>query len=84
MTKKVRESTYLGYRVGVSGGSEAVVTARTRCWRVKVRECGEMLHRRCNIIVKGVVYKSYVRLATLHGSEAWCLKEIWKFYKGQR
>ena len=31
--------------------------------------------RRFPIRLKGVVYKSYVRLAILYGSEAWCLKE---------
>ena len=45
----------------------AAVIVRTRCGWVKFRECGELL--------KEAVHKSYVRLAMLYGSEAWCLKE---------
>ena len=36
--EKVREFTYLGYRVSAGGGCEAAVTARTRCGLVKFRE----------------------------------------------
>ena len=39
-------------------------------------ECGELLHGRFPLKLKGAVHKSYVRPAILHGSEAWCLKEI--------
>ena len=28
-------------------------------------------------MLKGAVYESYVGLAILYGSEAWCLKESW-------
>ena len=34
-----------------------------------------MYGRRFPLKLKGVVYRSYVRPAILHGSEAWCLKE---------
>ena len=34
-----------------------------------------MYGRRFPLKLKGVVHKSYVRSAILHGSEAWCLKE---------
>ena len=72
----VREFTYLGDRVSAGGGCEAAVTARTRCWWVKPRECSELLHgRRYPLKLKGTVYNSYVRPSILYGSEAWCLKE---------
>ena len=72
----VREFQYLGDRVSAGGGCEAAVTARTRCWWAKLRECGELLHGRKFLLkLKLAVYKSYVRPAILYGSEAWCLKE---------
>ena len=37
--ESVIECTYLGDRMSAGGGCEAVVTARTRCGRVKFREC---------------------------------------------
>ena len=40
----VREFTYLGDRVSAGGGCESAVTARTRCWSVMFRECGELLY----------------------------------------
>ena len=43
---------------------------------VKFRVCGELLYsRRFPLRLKGAVYGSYVRLAILYASEAWCLKE---------
>ena len=72
----VREFTYLGDRVNAGGECEAAVTARTRCGWVEHRECGELLYgRRFTLRLKGAVYKSYVRPATLYGSQACCLKE---------
>ena len=39
-------------------------------------DCGELLYgRRYPLLMKGAVYKSYIRPAILYGSEAWCLKE---------
>ena len=73
---KLQEFTYLGDRVSVGGGHEAAVTARTRCGWVKFMESCELLHgRRFPLKLKEDAYGSYVRLAMLHGSEAWCLKE---------
>ena len=40
----VRALCYLGDRVNASGGCGAAVTARTRIWRVKFKECGELLN----------------------------------------
>ena len=38
--------------------------------------CGVLLYgRRITLKLKGTVYKSYLRLAVLYGSEAWCLNE---------
>ena len=62
--------------VSAGGRCEAAVTARTRCGWVKLRGCGELLHcKRFPPKLKVAVYKSYVRPAILHESEAWCQKE---------
>ena len=72
----VGEFTYLGARVSAGGGCEAAVTAKTLCGWVKLRECGELLHgRRCPLMLKEAVHKSYVKPAMLYEGEAWCLKE---------
>ena len=42
----VREFTFLGVRVSAGGGYEASMIARTRCWWVKYRDCGEFLYCR--------------------------------------
>ena len=55
-----REFTHHGDRVTVGGGCEAAVTAITRCWWAKLRECGELLHgRRFPLRLKGAVCKNY-------------------------
>ena len=42
---------------------------------VKFRVCGELLcGMRFPLKMKWAVYKSYIRLAIMYGSEAWCLK----------
>ena len=72
----VRGFCYLGDRVNASGGCEAAVTARARIGWVKFRECGELLiSERFSLKVKGMVYRSYVRVAMLYGSETCCLRE---------
>ena len=67
----VRGFCYLGDRVNPSGGCEAaVVTARARIGWVKFRECGELLNSKTfSLKVKGMVYRSCVRVAMLYGSE---------------
>ena len=78
-----REFTYLGDSVSACGGYKAAVTARTRCWWVKLRECCELLYgRRYPLKLKGAVYMSYLRPAILYESQAWCLKVRWEFYEG--
>ena len=48
------------------------MTVRKRCGWVRLMECGETLYcRRLCLKLKGADYKSYVRPAILHGSEAW-------------
>ena len=72
----VRGFCYLGDRVNASGGCKAAMTARARIGWVKFRECGELLiSKRFSLKVKGMVYRSYVRVAMLYGSEKWCLRE---------
>ena len=72
----VRKLKYLCNGINVGEGCEAVVTAITRCWWVKLRECGELLHnRRFPQKLKGAVSKSYVRPAISYKSKAWCPKE---------
>ena len=80
----VQGFTYLGDRVCAGGGCVAAMNARTRCWWVKFNECSELLYsRRFHLRLEGVGYENYVRPTILYGSEAWCLKERWEFYKGQ-
>ena len=74
--KTVREFTHLANRVSAGGGCLAAETAITRSGWVKFRECAELLYgRRFRLRPKGVVDRSYVRPAILHGSEAWFLNE---------
>ena len=80
----VRDFTYLDDRLSAGEGSEDAVTARTRCGWAKLMECSDLLYGRFPLKLKGAVYKSYVRPAILYGSEAWCLKERWGFYEGQK
>ena len=62
--------------MNASGGCEAAVTARVRIGWVKFRECGELLNSKgFSLKVKGMVYRSCVRVAMLYGSETWCLRE---------
>ena len=72
----VREFTFPGDMVSAGGGCQTAETARTRCWWIKLRVCGELLYgRRFPLRLKGVIYRSYVRPAIQYKSEAWCLKE---------
>ena len=72
----VKGFCYLGDRLNASGGCETAVTARIRIGWMKFRECGELLlGRRFFLKMKGMVYRSCVRSAMLHGSETWCLRE---------
>ena len=53
-------------------------------WWEKLWECGELLYwRRFPLRVKGA-FVSYIRPAILSECNAWCLKERWKCYEGQR
>ena len=72
----VRGFCYLGDRVNAGGGCEAAVTARARIGWVKFRECGELLNsKRFSLKVKLMVYRRYVKVAMLYGSETWYLRE---------
>ena len=72
----VKGFCYLGDRLNASGGCETAVTARVRIGWMKFRECGELLlGRRFSLKMKGMLYRSCVRSAMLHGSETWCLRE---------
>ena len=72
----VKGFCYLGDRLNASGGCETAVTARVRIGWMKFRECGELLlGRRFSLKMKGMVYRSCVRSAMLHGSETGCLRE---------
>ena len=72
----VRGFCYLGDGVNAGGGCEAAVTAKARIGWGKFRECGELMHsKRFSLKLKGMVYKSCVRLAMLYESETLCLRE---------
>ena len=80
--KTVREFTYLGDRVSDGRGCEAAVSARTRCGWAKHRECSQLLYGRIfPLKLKRAVYR---RPTIVYRSEAWFLKERWKYYKGLR
>ena len=60
----VKSFCYLGDRLNASGGSEAVVTARTRIGWIKFRECGELLcGRKFSLKIKGKVYQSCANIS---------------------
>ena len=83
--KTVWEFTYFGDRSTDGGGCEAAVTDRARCGWDEFMDCSESLYvSRFTLRLKWAVYESYVRSAILYGSEAWCLKERWEFYEGQK
>ena len=57
----VREFTYPGDNWSAGVGCEVAVTARTRCWWVMLRDCGELLYGdRFFLKLIGTVYWSYV------------------------
>ena len=70
----VKGFCYLGDRLNASGGCETAVTSRVRIGWIKFREWER--GRRFSLRMKGMVYRSCVRLAMLYGSETWCLREI--------
>ena len=51
------------------------MTARKRCGWVMFRECGELMYVRFSLRLNRAIYKSYAKLAILHGSKSWCLRE---------
>ena len=75
----VRGFCYLGDKVNASGSCEAAqCDSKSKNWlgQVKFRECGELLNsKRFSLKVKGMVYRSCVRVVMLYGSETWCLRE---------
>ena len=72
----VNEFCYLGDTLNASCGSEAAVTARVRTGWIRFKESGErLLGNRFVLKMKGKIYRCYVRLAILFGSETWRSKE---------
>ena len=65
----VKSFCNLGNRLNASGGSEAVITAKTRIGWKKLRECGEIIYWRKFSL------KSCIRSAIIYGSKTWCLRE---------
>ena len=61
--------------MSAGGGCEAAVTARTRCWWVKLKECGDFFMAGDSLQSAKGLFISYIRPAILHGSDALCLKE---------
>ena len=57
---------YLGDRLNASGGSETVVTARTRIRWINFGECRELLYeRKLSLEIKEKIYQSCVKSAML-------------------
>ena len=71
----VRVFIYLGDRLSTGEGYEAAVTAKTRCGCVKLRKCGYLLNGIFPLMLKGTVYKGYIKPLILYESEAWCQKK---------
>ena len=68
--KIVTDFSYLGDKINSGGGFEAAV----RIWIDKLIECLDLLcGNKYPLNIKGIVYRSCVRSAMLHGSETWCL-----------
>ena len=83
--ERLNEFTYLVHMVSAVGGCEAAVTVRTRHVWDKPRECREVLHgRRLPPKQKWAVHMSYIRTAILHGSEALCLKKLYRNFTKDR
>ena len=51
---------YLGDRLNARGGCETAVISRLRIGWMKFRECGELLHGRFSLRMKGMIYRSCV------------------------
>ena len=52
------------------------MTARARIGLVKFKECNELLNSKMFLLkMKGMVYRSCVRLVMLYGSETWWFRE---------
>ena len=72
----VKGFCYLGDRLNASGECETAVTSKVKNRRIKYRECVELLRgKRSSLRMKGIVYCTCLRSATLYGSETWCLRE---------
>ena len=70
----VTEFSYQGDRIDSEGGCVADVKSRTRLGWVKFGECQDLLcGKKFPLKIKGIVYKSCVKSAILHGSETWSL-----------
>ena len=70
----VKGFCYLGDRLNASGGCKTAVTSRVRIRWMRFRECGKLLRGRFSLRMKGMVYRSCVKLAMLYGSETWCFE----------
>ena len=70
----VRELRYLDDMVSTVGGCEAPVSDRTRYWRVKLKECVELLYAsRFHLMLVGIVYMRGFRPTILCWSGVWLL-----------
>ena len=72
MWKQLQNIFYLGNRINLVVGCVAAATSRIRLGWAKFKECQDLLYRK-KFPFKGIVYKSCVRSAILHGSETLCL-----------
>ena len=73
----IRGFVYSLDRVNIGGGCEVAVTFIITCGWHTSRECCKFVHgKRLHERLIGSVYESYVKPATLYGSEEWCLREI--------
>ena len=67
----VMEFTYLGDRVNAGGGSDFAVTARARCGRVLLRECGTLLCEKTFLLESDVFWSKAIDQLIVANNAHW-------------
>ena len=71
----VEKFCYLGDMIGAGGGARDASVTRVRCAWSKFRKLSHILTRRgASLSLKGKVYRSFVQVVLVYGSETWAMK----------
>ena len=76
--ERVNTFKYLGATLAENGDSDAETTHRIQSgsrWKNRKRVSGILCDRRISLRVKGKVYKTAVRRATMYGAETWAVEK---------